>query len=62
LTYLDCLNNQLNVTALNALFTSLPDRTGNSRGIVRIHNNPGVGQPGYDKTIATNKNWLVNDF
>jgi Leucine-rich repeat (LRR) protein len=53
-----CHNNQLTASALNAIFTALPDRTGDEdSGIVRVLNNP--GSEDCDKSIAENKNWYI---
>jgi len=46
----------LDDTALNALFASLPTVTSKS---IYIKGNPGIGVGGYDATIATSKGWTV---
>lgn len=47
----------LDETALNALFTSLPTVSAKT---IYIKGNPGIGVGGYDATIATAKGWAVN--
>lgn len=47
----------LDDTALNALFASLPTVTAKT---IYIKGNPGIGVGGYDATIATSKGWTVN--
>lgn len=47
----------LDDTALNALFSSLPTVTSKT---IYIKGNPGIGVGGYDATIATSKGWTVN--
>jgi surface protein len=48
---------KLSAAALNELFTSLG--TANSGATVTVTGNPGVGEAGYDATIATAKGWEV---
>ena len=53
LTRVDVSNNQLSISALNALFESLPS----SRGNIRIGHNPGTS--GANRSIAEAKGWYV---
>ena len=54
LSRLECQDNQLSASALNALFNSLPEKSGS----ISISSNPGTS--GCDSSIATNKNWRFN--
>lgn len=49
-------NNCLGANALNAIFTALPNVSGQT---ITVTGNPGINQPGYDPTIATSKGWTV---
>jgi len=53
------LNQKLGPVALNAIFTGLADRTALDERTIIVTGNWGVGQAGYDATIATDKNWVV---
>lgn len=60
---IECAANQLDACALDALYISLPDRTGQDGGILKVKNgsdtNPGAAT---SKTFITgNKNWSVKD-
>jgi hypothetical protein len=55
------LNCALGPAALNAIFTGLADRTDLDSRTITVTGNWGVGQAGYDATIATNKNWVVTE-
>jgi hypothetical protein len=57
LEYLDCENNQLTATALNTVFTALPNRTGGGYAFIYISNNPGADT--CDRAIAEDKGWRV---
>jgi hypothetical protein len=48
---------KLDASALNALFGDLKDLTGFASQTITITGNPGAAT--CDKTIATNKNWVV---
>jgi len=52
----DC---EMDADALNALYESLPDRTGLSAGTVATGGNPGYEDEDEDQSIATDKNWAV---
>ena len=54
-----CRYNNLDATALNAIFTALPNRLALPAGDIYIRDNPGTATA--NKTIATVKNWTVND-
>ena len=54
-----CTNNNLQADALNALFNSLPTVTTANYGRIRIANNPGVTEAGFDKSIAEKKGWTL---
>jgi Leucine-rich repeat (LRR) protein len=62
LEYLSCGGNQLTASALNALFMSLPNRTGeDSSGFIDITNNP--GSTTCTRAIAKNKGWgFMTDY
>jgi len=54
---ISCDGNQLTASALNDLFSSLPDWSGSGRwGNIDIKNNPGTSD--CDFTIATGKGWI----
>ena len=55
---LGCESNDMDTEALNDLFGTLFDRTGNFEGYIYINNNPGTDD--CDITIAEDKNWRVN--
>ena len=57
LKYLVCIGNQLNSSALNAIFNSLPKSTD---GRILVFGNPGSSE--CDKSIATNKGWAVDSY
>jgi surface protein len=50
----------LSAAALNAIFTNLVSRVGQTALIIYVRGNLGLTQTGYDPTIATAKNWTVN--
>jgi len=50
----------LSAVALNAIFTNLVSRVGQTALIIYVRGNLGLTQTGYDPTIATAKNWTVN--
>jgi hypothetical protein len=54
--YIDCKDNQLSASALNALFSDLPTTTAGGR--IYIRNNPGTAT--CDPSIAAAKGWTVN--
>lgn len=54
-------NNQLNGEALNDLFDGLADITNGDAATVTVTGNPGIIEPAYDPTIATDKGWTVVD-
>lgn len=62
LKYLRCDNNQLDEVAINNIYTNLPqgqtwnDGSFDRQSTIFTNNNLAIG----DKTIATQKNWLVN--
>ena len=56
LTYLNCGGNQLTSSALNALFEMLPSKTGDIS--ISTGGNPGTDT--CDRSIATNKGWIVD--
>jgi hypothetical protein len=58
LNLLRCETNQLSATALNDVFTGLPDHSDNYSGSIYIRNNPGSETS--DLSIAINKNWKIN--
>jgi len=57
LSYLDCRNNRLSTSALNAIFDSLPDRTGAESGVVFFTGNPGAAS--CDRSILSGKEWAI---
>jgi len=58
---LACSRNNLNYVALNTIFDALPDWTDSRGRWVEVRDNPGITQTGYDRTIATDKNWIVTE-
>lgn len=54
---LDCRGNLLSESALNALFESLPDRTGIAIAYITFHENPGTVS--CDRSIYEKKNWDI---
>jgi hypothetical protein len=57
---LSCDNNRFGITAINRIFTDLPDLSGSyTGGVLSFLNNP--GSEGCDPSIATAKNWGVNN-
>jgi hypothetical protein len=44
---------------LDALFAQLPDRTSITAGYIAVYEN---NDPSYDTSIATNKNWVVDEI
>jgi len=58
LTSLNCFDNGLSVTALNALFNSLPTRRSSDNARIDCYNNPGYDI--CDMTIAQKKGWTVS--
>jgi Leucine-rich repeat (LRR) protein len=59
LRWLKCCNNQLSATALNDVFTGLPNRSGKPDGSIYIEDNPGA--TACDRSIAINKNWKIRE-
>jgi len=60
---LACNRNNLNYATLNAIFDALPNWIDSYSGRwVDVRDNPGITQVGYDRTIATDKNWRVTEF
>jgi uncharacterized protein (TIGR02145 family) len=57
LEYLWCSGNQLTASALNAIFTALPDRTVDDYAYAYVSDNPGSEDCDYN--IAENKNWHI---
>jgi hypothetical protein len=57
---LDCFDNQLSVDAINRIFTDLPGRSGMEAGEIYIGDNPGTDT--CNRSIATKKNWEVNEW
>jgi len=47
--------NSMSADALNALYTSLPDRIGIGSGVIDVTSNSGTGS--HNPDIATSKNW-----
>jgi len=58
---LDISNGNLNGAALNALFESVADLTGETTRTLTVTGNPGIIDAEYDATIATAKNWTVTE-
>lgn len=56
---LDLRDNKLTSTALDQLFSTLPDRKGQAPGILLIAGNPGVNTA--NRTLAEANNWQVDD-
>jgi surface protein len=50
----------LDAAALNQVFTSLANLTGLTAKTIYVRGNRGVDASGYDATIATSKNWVVD--
>jgi hypothetical protein len=59
LSYLFCYSNQLVSTAINTVFTDLPDRTNTYSGLIYVGNNS--GSTTCTPSIAQLKNWTIND-
>ena len=55
LEYLKINDNNLNGGALNALFKSLPDRNGKTKGVILFYNNP--GESSCELSLLAAKNW-----
>lgn len=58
LSHLGLASNSLDSTALNSIYTALPDRTSLSAGFIGRIGNPGAG--GATNSIATSKNWTMH--
>jgi len=60
---LACNRNNLNYATLNAIFDALPNWIDSYSGRwVDVRENSGITQTGYDRTIATDKNWTVTEY
>ena len=60
---LACNRNNLNYATLNTIFDALPNWIDSYSGRwVDVRDTPGITQAGYDRTIATDKNWIVTEY
>jgi len=57
LRLLECHDNQLTATALNAVFAALHNNTITGSKFIYIYSNP--GSTTCDRSIAENKGWIV---